>query len=217
MYCRICTEAILLMIKTIVPTPIDTPTYADHAQVGYTSTPVEFNLGLLGDSLKYQITWQLDGSPLPDQVKTLTLDPVALSLGTNTHSLNAIVKDTSDYWYRWGLLTSPFVKNDPTGLMSDTIQWTLVYGIANEQTTIAQAIPALRSWNAGSGIRINLNPQGEYTLGVYNIHGQKVAELGQGFSRVTIEKTYQPRTAGVYFVRLVANKKQYASKVVWFR
>jgi hypothetical protein len=216
-YCRICTEAIVLNIKTIVSTPIDTPSFWDKTQVGYTSIPVEFNLGLLGDSLKYDIAWSLDGAPLPDKLENLTLDPIALNLGTSAHNLKAIVRDTSNYWYDWATITSPFVKNDPTHIMNDTIQWTLMYGITIEKATLAQAQPTLRAWNAGNGIRIAVNPQGEYNLGVYNIHGQQVAELGQGFSRVTMEKAYSPRASGVYFVRLVANKKQYANKVVWFR
>jgi hypothetical protein len=152
-----------------------------------------------------------------ETVENCILDPIALSLGTSSHTLKAIVKDTSDYWYGWGLLTSPFVKNDPTGIMTDTIQWSLVYGIANEQATIAQTVPALRVWNAGGNIRISSNPQGEYQLGVWDISGRRVAELGRGFSRVTMEKTYTPRASGVYFVRLISNKKQYTNKVVWFR
>jgi len=216
-YCRICTEAIVLKIKDKVNT-IDSPN-PPSCNVGYTTEPLEFSLGLLDtENIHYIVRWYLDDSLLTDeQAHTITIVPTSFNFGTNNHTLKAIVKDSSTYWYHPGWDTVPFVKNDPRNLMQDTIVWPLIYGIAVEKATLAQAQPLFNVFSTGNAVGIRFNPQGTFRLSVHDIRGRLVDNMGSGFSRVTVQKQFRPLASGVYIVRLIAGSRVYSGKAVVLR
>jgi len=219
-FCRICTEALVLEINR--RTKAFDAYYPSFGTVGYIDSLDTFSISMVDTAnLKYGVKWYLDDTAIPGaNAFTFVLDPIQRNLGSSTHTLKCRFRDTT--WYKYGnrgqdsIDYCPFVRTDPDSVMTDSVVWTLQYGIGIENGLLAMAStePTLSVFTSGSLIRIHAAPFGNYQLGVYDIRGRLIKEFGQGIALRAMEHTFRPQTAGMYFVRLIAKGKVLSRKAV---
>jgi len=86
--------------------------------------------------------------------------------------------------------------------------------------------PALMVNREPGAIRIKVDPLGHYQLSIYTVRGNLVKVIAEGHSLVTRTYSYQPRSAGVYVVKLLVDdqlraksgkQNQFVEKVVYYR
>jgi hypothetical protein len=111
-FCEVCSEALVLALyQKVRPVDLFTPT---STTLSVSSTQaLTFSLTLLQPS-SHQLTvqWSTNGTPLPGATNAvLTLSP--LGLGNGVHQVRAVASDPT-----------PLVRNDPTGLLLQTVTWT---------------------------------------------------------------------------------------------
>jgi hypothetical protein len=191
--------------------------------VGYASTPDTFSLNMIDTTnLSFSVQWYLDDSPISGATGfSYVLDPSEHSLGTANHTLKCRFRDTTWYVYRNNsspIDTCPFVRTDPDSVMTDSVCWTLQYGIGVEQAVLAShGEPSISVLNSGSFITCQANPIGQYQLTIHDIRGRLVADLGNGFALRPFAKQFRPSASGIYIIRLIANGKTLAKKAAFLR
>jgi hypothetical protein len=196
-YCRICTEALVLKIHEQVKTAESfTPSVPT---VYYNFYPASFSVQPLDQGeIKYTIDWLLDFTPLPEHGNSITLLP--WDLGQSPHVLQGIITDTSHYIYWEYLDDTRFVRNDPLGLMRDTVTWNLLYGddIKNQKRDMA-AVQYLEIHTVGRLVQIEAQYFGD--LRIYNLQGQLLKTFpGRGAAHYQ----WQAPANGVYFIRTLS-------------
>jgi hypothetical protein len=206
-YCRICLEALVLKIHEQVKmlesiTPSVPTVYYNFYPTSYFVQPLD-----QGD-IEYTIAWLLDFTSLPEHGNSITLQP--WDLGQSPHVLQAIITDTT-YCQFWRTISKyfPFVKNDPYGLMRDTVTWNLLYGddIKNQKRDLASA-QYLEIRTAGRLVSIDAQHFGD--LRIYNLQGQLLKAFpGRGAAHYQ----WQAPSNGMYFVRMLG-QRPLARKVV---
>ena len=114
-----------------------------------TPTPLTFNLTTKvpssGPALSTQ--WLIDNIAQSETSSTLTLS--TKSIGNGTHTVKAIVRDTTDW-----------VRRDPTGLMVEEKSWTLKLSNQTDPPVITNALPASRVLSIGSGFQLDATATG---------------------------------------------------------
>jgi IgA Peptidase M64 len=112
-FCAVCREALVLAIYARVR-PIDSFSPAlTNLSAGATQT-VAFSLNLLQPlTHSLSIQWLTNAAPVPGATNQSFSIPTAL-LNPGTNLVSATVRDTTD-----------FVRNDPTGLLTQSVTWTL--------------------------------------------------------------------------------------------
>ncbi len=114
-FCEVCQEThILSLYRTAGVSPVET--FAPNVPaVDYAPGSLEFFDVVPKAPLGHQVSvqWYLDGNLLDeDGAETVILD--TNTLGGNAHSLEAVLIDTT-----------PLVRNDPDGLLTESVSWTL--------------------------------------------------------------------------------------------
>ena len=129
------------MIEAATPTAT-TLTYT-------TPTPVSFALTIKspssGPALSTQ--WLIDNVAQSETSSTFTLSTKAI--GNGTHTVKAVVRDTTDW-----------VRRDPTGLMVEEKSWTLKLSNQTDPPLITNALPASRVLPIGFGIQLDATATG---------------------------------------------------------
>ena len=117
-FCEVCTEALVKAIYQSVR-PVDSFTPAD-LRVSLSSTqPGAFSLNVLQPAAhNLCVQWYADSLPVAGATNFFFTAPPAL--GSGGHLISALVQDTT-----------ALVRNDPSGLLSQTLTWTINGGFSN--------------------------------------------------------------------------------------
>ncbi len=133
-------EFVLSYYEQVSPIESRTPSASNQSADG----PQTLNFAVMPKSpssgMAMDVTWKLDGATLPGKTAA-TLDLVSDIAGNGSHTITAEVHDPT-----------PFVRNDPSGLLTDSTSWTV---------TLTNQLPnTVISWRAEFG-GDSENPSGD--------------------------------------------------------
>jgi hypothetical protein len=128
-FCEVCKETLVKAIYQCVR-PVESFTPASSRVSLSPTQPAAFTLTVLQPATHSLCAqWFADGLPVAGATNFLFTPPPALCTGG--HLISALVQDTT-----------PLVRNDPTGFLSQTVTWTVNGGFSNAVQTVAVSLKA---------------------------------------------------------------------------
>lgn len=217
-FCEVCRERIVQVIYSHVSPIDDWSPPEDNLTLGGTEQMTLTVVPMEPADHSLDVAWSVDGLPVPGADSTAYLLSGA-DLSPGPHTVTATVSDPT-----------PFVINDPEGLLEDTRSWTVERLAATPATKPSAGSvflgpgrpnPFTRSLSVGYRIETG----GPIRLAVFDARGRRVAVLVEGYvepgEREAVwngrTENGTPAAQGFYFLRLETREQSLGTKILLLR
>ncbi len=209
-FCAVCRQAIVETIHELLPPMED---YAPQdLEVTALDESLPFSLQLIEPSPNtLDITWELNGTPLTTKTATVSIDPAALEIGTN--SLQVLVHDDSDF-LRIDNHSSLHFQAVSWQITKDAVTNVLTHGGDAQQVKV-DVFPNPTA--ARIQLQIETSKPSAFTMELFDASGKRVRRQklrDQKRSNVRFEMDLTDLPKGTYLFKLWLDKTSINRKIV---